>query len=110
MIVTSDKIIRIFEFILRMQIRAIAFYPFIFLRSDAKPNDMLINHERIHLRQQIEMLVIPFYIWYLIEFYKKGYMNISFEKEAYANENNLIYLKKRKLFNFFKYLKDENKS
>lgn len=105
MIITSDKTIRFFEFILRMNIRAIAFYPFIFLRSDARPNDVLINHEKIHLRQQLEMLVIPFYIWYLIEYYTKGYWNVSFEKEAYANENNLNYLNNRKLFSFVKYIR-----
>lgn len=32
-------------------------------------------------------------------------MNISFEKEAYANENNLTYLKFRSIFGFRKYLK-----
>ncbi len=105
MIITSDKAIRFFEFILRMNIRAIAFYPFIFLRSDANPDDVLINHEKIHLRQQLEMLVIPFYVWYLIEYYTKGYWNVSFEKEAYANEKNLNYLNNRKLFSFVKYIK-----
>ena len=104
MVVTSDRAISFFEFILRMNIRAIAIFPFIFLRSDANPDETLINHERIHLRQQLEMLIIPFYIWYLIEFYTKGYFNISFEKEAYKNENNLNYLKQRKMFSFVKYL------
>ena len=105
MFIFSDRAIRFFEFILRMEIRAIAFFPFVFMRSDANPDNSLRNHERIHLRQQLELLIIPFYIWYLIEFYKKGYMNISFEKEAYANENNMNYLKNRKMFNFRKYLK-----
>lgn len=104
MVVTSDRAIKFFEFILRMNIRAIAIFPFVILRSDANPDETLINHERIHLRQQLEMLIIPFYIWYLIEFYTKGYFNISFEKEAYQNESNLNYLKQRKLFNFTKYL------
>jgi len=105
MFVTSDRAIKLFEFILRMPIRAIAIFPFVFMRSDANPDDVLRNHERIHLRQQLELLVVPFYIWYLIEYYRKGYMNICFEKEAYANEKDLTYLKKRKLFNFLKYTK-----
>jgi len=46
---------------------------------------------------------LPFHIWYMIALYRKGYMNISFEKEAYANENNLDYLKTRKPFQFLKY-------
>lgn len=74
----------------------------------------MLFHEKIHLRQQLEMLVIFFFIWYGIEFSirflilkdrKKAYREISFEKEAYANERNLDYLEDRKWFNFLKYLK-----
>ena len=108
MFITSDRAIRFFEWILGMQIRAIAFFPFVFMRSDANSDEVMKNHERIHLRQQLELLVIPFYIWYLIEFYKNGYYGISFEKEAYQNEQNLDYLRKRKLFNFFRYLKNNH--
>jgi len=105
MIIVSDKILKIFSFILGgMPIRGLAFFPFIFLASNANPDEYLINHERIHLRQQLELLIIPFYIWYLIEYFTKGYMSTSFEKEAYANEKDLNYLKKRKLFGFIKYL------
>lgn len=78
--------------------KAIALWPFIFIRNDIKSlNSIDINHKKIHLRQQIELLVIPFYIIYLIEWL--SYKNISFEKEAYSNENNLDYLKTRKLYN-----------
>jgi hypothetical protein len=83
---------------------AVALYPFIVVSPDVKVTDELINHERIHLRQQRELLIIPFFIWYFIEFKRKGYWNISFEKEAYANENNLTYLKKRSIFAFRRYL------
>ena len=49
--------------------RAITLYPFIFVRNDSDKYDKeLINHERIHLRQQKELLVILFYIWYLLDF------------------------------------------
>lgn len=67
----------------------------------------VINHERIHTAQQRELLFIGFYIIYLIEWlirylqygnWYKAYMNISFEKEAYANGNNLDYLRNRKHF------------
>lgn len=77
---------------------------FYFISSKTKVDDELINHEKIHLRQQIEMLIIPFYVWYLIEYYIKGYYNVSFEKEAYTNEKNLTYLKKRRIFAFIRYL------
>lgn len=106
MIIVSDRALRFFGLFLGGSdgIRGLAFWPFIFISSKTQINDVLINHERIHLRQQIEMLIIPFYIWYLIEFYRKGYHNVSFEKEAYANEKNLTYLKKRGKFAFYKYL------
>lgn len=106
MIVVSDRIIWFFEKILGMGngIRALAFFPFIFIPSTTIVDDVLINHEKIHLRQQLELLLLPFYVWYLIALRRKGYMNISFEKEAYANENDLTYLKKRRIFAFIKYL------
>ena len=83
---------------------AMAFFPFVIINSQVEATPVLINHEKIHLRQQIELLLLPFYIWYLIAFYRKGYWSVSFEKEAYANENNLTYLKKRRWFSFIKYV------
>lgn len=103
--IVSLRAIRFFEFVLRMDISAIAIFPFIFIHPDTKITPRLINHERIHLRQQLEMLVIPFYVWYLIEYFSRGYFQVSFEREAYANDNNLNYLKSRKFFNFVKYIK-----
>jgi hypothetical protein len=92
----------------------ITIFPFIFLKKKSlKGNKTIINHERIHLKQQVEMLWILFFIWYGIEFLIKltkyrnwniAYKNISFEKEAYENEHNVNYLKNRKLFSFLKYL------
>ncbi|OSY87275.1 membrane protein [Tenacibaculum holothuriorum] len=89
-------------------------YPFIFLkRKDLKLNYELVNHEKIHLKQQQELLIIFFYLFYGLEWfikllkYKNGflaYKNLSFEREAYLNESNLYYLEKRKLFSFLKYL------
>ena len=70
-----------------------------------------INHESIHIKQQAEMLVIFFYIWYLIEWfiklfkYEKGaYMNLSFEREAYGNARYKDYLNIRKKYSWIKYL------
>ncbi len=89
-------------------------YPFIFLKSKSlQKQTILINHEKIHLKQQIEMLVIPFYICYFFEFlirfvryrnWQKAYRNISFEREAYTNENDLDYLKHRSFWSFLKYI------
>ena len=107
MVVVSDKAIWFFNQILGMGggIRALAFWPFIIIPSTTVVDDVLINHEKIHLKQQLELLIIPFYIWYLISLHRKGYMNISFEKEAYANEADLDYLNKRKPYSFLKYTK-----
>jgi len=51
----------------------------------------------------MELLVLPFYIWYLIALNRKGYWNISHEREAYENERNLDYLKTRRPYSFLKY-------
>jgi hypothetical protein len=104
MLVVSDRAIKFFTMILGGDIRGLAFWPFIIVPSSTIIDDVLINHERIHLRQQLEMLVLPFHIWYLIALHRKGYWNISFEKEAYANEHNLNYLKTRQMFAFRKYM------
>ena len=46
----------------------LSLWPFIFLKNRSlKNDDILINHEKIHLRQQKELLIIPFYILYLLE-------------------------------------------
>lgn len=70
-----------------------------------------INHESIHWKQQMEMLVIPFYIWYLVEWLFKllihggsAYYYLSFEREAYTNQDNVDYIKTRKSFSWFKFL------
>ena len=104
MILRSDKLTELFEMLLGQGIRALAFWPFIIMPRSTIIDAELINHEKIHLRQQLELGVIPFYIWYIIALRRKGYWSISFEKEAYANENNLNYLKERSIFVFRRYL------
>ena len=97
--------------IFRGNFRGITLWPFIILKNkELKENKEVINHERIHLRQQAELLVIPFYFLYLLEWvYRKlftegnAYRNLSFEREAYSNQDNLDYLKNRKMFTFAKY-------
>ncbi|MBV7441180.1 hypothetical protein KRX57_07080 [Weeksellaceae bacterium TAE3-ERU29] len=100
--------------LLGKDIMGMALFPFILVKEAyLKTNKRIINHEKIHLRQQIEMLIIPFYIWYGSEFLFRwlktknkdmAYRSISFEREAYANEYNLNYLKNRKFWSFLKYL------
>ncbi|TXE06882.1 hypothetical protein ES711_13115 [Gelidibacter salicanalis] len=92
----------------------ITLFPFVFVKyAQLKENKVFVNHERIHLKQQIELLIIPFFIWYALEFlvryahYRNWYLayrNISFEREAYHEEENLEFLKIRPFWNFLKYL------
>jgi hypothetical protein len=91
----------------------LSFWPFIFVKHHGlKADSALINHEKIHLRQQLELLVLPFYVLYITEWlcrtvwYMDGYRaykNISFEREAYANENNQDYLLQRRPLSFLQY-------
>ena len=95
----------------------ITIFPFIFLKYKVlKHNEVIINHEKIHLRQKLEMLVIPFYFFYMTEFFVKliiyknwklAYLNLSFEREAYCHENDSLYLESRKFWYFLKYLRSD---
>ena len=96
------------------KISAITLFPVILLRKRESLHDkILINHEKIHLRQQLELLIIFFYLWYVIEYYFwyfrlrdsfLAYKYISFEREAFAMEDDHDYLKTRKLWSFWKYV------
>jgi len=93
-----------------MPVGAITLCPFIICRD--KSDKIMLNHESIHIRQQLELLVIPFFLIYLVNWlynlvkYKgdsdKAYQELIFEREAYANEDNLEYLKDRPLWSCFK--------
>ncbi|WP_417361760.1 hypothetical protein [Galbibacter sp.] len=106
--------ILVFKYILPKRYDGLTLWPLIILKESKLKNDeILINHERIHLRQQLELLIVFFYLWYLIEWIigmirfrnsVKAYRNVSFEKEAYACESDLNYLGKRPRFSFVKYL------
>ncbi|MFB9056144.1 hypothetical protein ACFFU9_05245 [Mariniflexile ostreae] len=92
----------------------ITIFPFVILKHKRfKNRSVLLNHEKIHLKQQLELFIIPFYVWYILAYvvrfiqYKNhdaAYRNISFEREAYAQEFNLDYLQKRSCFQFLKYI------
>lgn len=94
--------------------RGLTLFPFVFVKYRAdKENLVFINHERIHLQQQLELLIIPFYIWYIFEFFIRliqyknknlAYRNISFEREAYGNESDLEYIRHRPFWKIFKFI------
>ena len=92
---------------------ALTLWPFIFVRKDMRVDDATMRHEDIHARQQKEMLVILFLVWYCLEWLirlviygnaHKAYRMISFEQEAYLNEHDKDYLKNRRLFAWMKYI------
>jgi hypothetical protein len=112
----SDKILNSLSWF--MSIGGLTLWPYIILREKYRDNKLYtkkviitINHESIHIKQQQELLVLPFYLWYFIEWFlklfiygKRSYYEISFEREAYNNQDNLNYLKTRKWYSFLKYL------
>lgn len=89
-----------------LPVAGMALYPFILVkRASYISNKCLINHEKIHLAQQLELLLIGFYILYLANYlynllkylnHNKAYMEIIFEREAYTMESSTDYLKKRR--------------
>jgi hypothetical protein len=103
---------------------AINLFGVVFIRKEILPQhditlhdwDKMLNHEMIHTAQMKELLYVPFYLLYGIEWLirfamyrnaKKAYRNISFEREAYDNQDNFGYIidKYRKPYVFIKYLK-----
>ncbi len=92
---------------------AMALYPFILVkREEMKQNVILIHHEKIHHRQQLELLIVPFYLLYLFNYlynllryrnHYKAYREIIFEREAFQMDNDLDYLSRRKMFAFVKF-------
>jgi hypothetical protein len=86
---------------------AICLFGFIF--SVRPLNAQELNHELIHTAQQRELLYIPFFIWYVLEWlvllvkYRdrvQAYRHIRFEEEAYNHQNDLGYLKNRRRYSY----------
>ncbi len=103
-----------FVVIPQLRVAAMAIYPFILIQKASYKNEtVLVNHEKIHHRQQLELLIVPFYLFYSLQYlynllkyrnHQEAYLNISFEKEAYLHEQNLSYLSTRKWFAWIKYI------
>ena len=95
--------------------KAIYLFGFLFVRKNATIKEQDLIHESIHDQQAKELAYIFFYLWYGIEFlirwigtgfsdWNKSYRGISFEQEAYNNEDNPDYLKTRKHYAWLKYI------
>lgn len=92
---------------------AMTVWPFVFVRKSAWYSNDTDRHERIHGRQQLEMLLLPFYLWYCVEYLvrlcitrsrSRAYRAISFEQEAYAHERDQDYLQHRRWYAWLKYV------
>lgn len=92
-----------------------AMFPFILVKHQGvKKQPLIINHEHIHLRQQLELLILPFYIIYLAHYlinlviyknHRQAYLNIVFEREAYQKDFDLNYLANRKTWAWLRFFK-----
>ena len=94
-----------------IEIGAISLAGLVFSRGYISP--VTKRHETIHFQQQLEMLIIPFFLLYGF-FWLRGmwrhrdgkaaYYENPFEKEAYINETGDKYLQNRKRFAWKDYL------
>ena len=85
---------------------AMALWPVVLVKHhDLQQNAVLVNHERIHHHQQIELLILPFYLLYVLNYlfnlirfhnHDHAYREIIFEREAYQMEKEEAYLTNRK--------------
>jgi hypothetical protein len=93
-----------------MGVEAITFFPCIFVRGEG--NKTLLRHEMVHIRQQLELFIIGFYLLYVVEFvwaickyrnFTDAYKSIRLEREAYGNQYDEHYLKYRPAYAWRKY-------
>jgi len=106
---------RISRWILGKHFRVLCIWPILFVKpEETMPMEQkTLQHEQIHVRQQLEMLWVFFFIWYGFEFLVRlvqyhnryaAYSALSHEKEAHLHEADEGYLKIRKPFAWVKYL------
>ena len=83
---------------------ATTFIPFVVIFRNAwVANDAhIVNHEALHGYQMLECLWVG--MWPIIIWYKFIGRQNPFEKEAYANQSNLNYLKTRRAYAWRNYL------
>lgn len=93
--------------------KCINLFGILFVRQGSVMTQLDYNHEAIHTAQMKELLYLPFYLLYVLEWLcrliqlrdsGKAYRAISHEREAYANQSNPDYLTERKPYNQFKKL------
>lgn len=87
---------------------AINLFGVLFVKRSMGVTPEVINHERIHTAQMRELLFLPFYLIYILEWLlrlvqtrgaaHRAYHLISFEREAYRWGSEVSYLRRRKAF------------
>lgn len=91
--------------------KAINLFGVVLVRKGCRMTAADLNHEAIHTAQMRELLYVPFYVLYVLEWLwllprypdrHEAYRNISFEREAYAHQAKPDYLKARPKFNQYK--------
>lgn len=109
--------------------KAITLLNLIFVRKGTELNEVDINHEAIHWKQEKELLIVGFYILYVLFFFirlvqyaitgyrlmwrgykkfglwKTAYRKNPFEQEAYCYQNYVDYLKHRKHYDWRYFIK-----
>lgn len=99
---------------------AITLWPFIIVRANLRHDAVLpelIRHETIHIRQQIELLLIGAWLLYGLEYIyarwikkfdkRQAYYYTALEQEAHRNAMNPDYLEKRKSYAVLRYITDK---
>jgi hypothetical protein len=90
-----------------------SFFLFIWISDVEKDKPRLIRHEKIHFYQQLELLFIFHWalygLFYVISRFKRqqhyiAYRYNPFELEAYHNDPQVDYHRRRRLFGWVKYL------
>lgn len=62
---------------------AINLFGILFVRGDSYISPQVINHEKIHTAQMRELLYIPFYLWYVLEWIIRLFMKGNAYKGTY---------------------------
>jgi len=92
---------------------AAACWPLLIVKDEKGIAVWVMNHEKIHLRQQLSLLIVGSLVLWIIEYIHgriflrlsayETYLHMSGEQEAYLNQNNFNYLQERRLFAQFHY-------
>lgn len=92
---------------------AITILNMIFIKKGTILHDVDIQHEEIHWKQEKELLIVGFYLWYVVEFlirliiewnFFRAYKKISFEQEAYMYQRSIGYFGVRHHYEWVRFL------